>query len=202
MRLNPSLRQTNHTGVHGRDPRSETANKPGRTRTAVTLAVVAAVLSGCAGGATVGTPPIDSSLAEAAQTGSPQTGSPEAPTSSQSASAQSPQAGTPAASPSGSAQAAAATDAVKQSVTDALVRLAAAAPKPATEQVTDALTGSGVAPGFLEVSQSRTPTGLAADSIEAAVLQGTDCIIGQVREGAVTVTVLPVLASGKCFAGS
>jgi hypothetical protein len=54
----------------------------------------------------------------------------------------------------------------------------------------------------LEVSQSRTPTGLEADAIEAAVRQGGDCVIGQVRDGAVAVTVLPVLASGKCFVGS
>ena len=56
--------------------------------------------------------------------------------------------------------------------------------------------------GVLEVSQSRTPTGLEADAIEAAVLQGGDCVIGQVRDGAVAVTVLPVLASGKCFVGT
>jgi hypothetical protein len=87
-------------------------------------------------------------------------------------------------------------------VTNTLTQLAAAAPKPATAQVTDALTGAGIAPAVLQVSQSRTPTGLEADAIEAAVLQGSDCVIGQVREGTVTVTVLPVLASGKCFVGS
>jgi hypothetical protein len=97
---------------------------------------------------------------------------------------------------------AAATETVKRTVTDALTKLAAGAPKPATGQVSDALTGAGIAPGVLQVSQSRTPTGLEADAIEAAVLQGKDCVIGQVREGAVTVTVLPVLASGKCFVGS
>ena len=64
------------------------------------------------------------------------------------------------------------------------------------------LTAAGIAPAALQVSQSRTPTGLEADAIEAAVLQGKDCVIGQVREGSVTVTVLPVLASGKCFVGS
>jgi hypothetical protein len=87
-------------------------------------------------------------------------------------------------------------------VTDALGRLAAGSPKPATAQVTEALTGAGVDPAALQVSQSRTPTGLEADAIEASVLQGSDCVIGQVRDGAVTVTVLPVLASGKCFVGS
>jgi len=91
---------------------------------------------------------------------------------------------------------------MKRTVTDTLTKLAAAAPKPATAQVSDALTGAGIAPAVLQVSQSRTPTGLEADAIEAAVLQGKDCVIGQVREGAVTVTVLPVLASGKCFVGS
>ena len=97
---------------------------------------------------------------------------------------------------------AAATETVRQTLTDALGRLAAGTPKPATAQVSDALTGAGIAPGALEVSQSRTPTGLEADAIEAAVLQGRDCVIGQIRDGAVAVTVLPVLASGKCFVGS
>ena len=91
---------------------------------------------------------------------------------------------------------------MKRTVTDALAKLAAGTPKPATAQVSDALTGAGIAPAVQQVSQSRTPTGLEADAIEAAVLQGKDCVIGQVREGAVTVTVLPVLASGKCFVGS
>jgi hypothetical protein len=91
---------------------------------------------------------------------------------------------------------------MKQTVTDALSRLAAGTPKPATAQVTAALIGAGVAPAVLEVSASRTPTGLEADAIESAVLQGTDCVLGQIRDGRVTVTVLPVLASGKCFVGA
>jgi hypothetical protein len=92
--------------------------------------------------------------------------------------------------------------AMKQTVTDALGKLAAGTPKPATAQVTDALTGAGISAPALEVSASRTPTGLEADAIEAAVLQGTDCVVGQVRDGQVTVIVLPVLASGKCFVGA
>jgi hypothetical protein len=39
------------------------------------------------------------------------------------------------------------------------------------------------------------------DAIEAAALQGKDCVIGQIRDGSVVVTVLPVLATGKCFVG-
>jgi hypothetical protein len=95
-----------------------------------------------------------------------------------------------------------ATAAMKQTVTDALSRLAAGTPRPATAQVTEALTVAGVAPAVLEVSASRTPTGLQADAIESAVLQGADCVLGHIRDGSVTVTVLPVLASGKCFVGA
>jgi hypothetical protein len=95
-----------------------------------------------------------------------------------------------------------ATTAMKQTVTDALTRLAAGTPKPATAQVTEALTAAGVAAAALEVSASRTPTGLEADAIESAVLQGKDCVLGHIRDGSVTVTVLPVLASGKCFVGA
>lgn len=104
--------------------------------------------------------------------------------------------------PAGPSAPADTTAALRTRLTDALGRLAAGTPKPSTAQVRDALTGAGVATGSLEVSESTTPTGLAADSVEAAVRQEKDCVIGQVREGAVTVTVLPVLASGKCFVGS
>lgn len=106
---------------------------------------------------------------------------------------------TAVAGPSAPAEASAA---LRSKLSDVLGRLAAGTPKPSTSQVREALTGAGIATGSLEVSESTTPTGLAADSIEAAVRQAKDCVIGQVREGAVTVTVLPVLASGKCFVGS
>lgn len=94
------------------------------------------------------------------------------------------------------------TAAMRQKVTDVLSLLAAATPRPATAQVTDALTAAGIARDALEVSASRTPTGLEADFVDAAVLTGSDCVVGQVRDGSVTVTVLPVLASGKCFVGA
>lgn len=64
------------------------------------------------------------------------------------------------------------------------------------------LTAAGVPSSALEVSASQTPTGLDVDAIEAAVLQDKDCVIGQVREGKVTVVILPVLSTGKCFAGT
>lgn len=149
------------------------------------------VLTGC-GGATpdhgvAGASPDPSASAQAGKTRN-ETRAPGAETT-----------GTATAGPQAQAGA---TAALRTKVTDVLGRLAAGTPKPSTAQVRDALGGAGVAAGLLEVSESATPTGLAADSIEAAVRQGKDCVIGQVREGAVTVTVLPVLASGKCFVGS
>lgn len=109
-----------------------------------------------------------------------------------------------AAASSASAQAtpATATARLQRTMADALGRLAAGNPKPATEQITAALTAAGVPPRTLEVSAGRTPTGLDVDSIEAASVQGRDCVFGQIRDGKVTVTVLPVLSNGKCFVGA
>ena len=87
-------------------------------------------------------------------------------------------------------------------MTDALGAVVSGTPKPGTEQITQALTAAGFPAATLEVSASRTPTGLDVDSVEAAAVQGRKCVIGQIRDGKVTVTVLPVLASGKCFVGA
>jgi hypothetical protein len=95
----------------------------------------------------------------------------------------------------------ASTSRLKETLGNALRTVAAANPKPGQDQVTAALTGAGIPAGSLQVSASRTPTGLEVDAIEAAALQGKDCVIGQIRGGSVVVTVLPVLASGKCFVG-
>ncbi|MDF2052329.1 hypothetical protein [Arthrobacter sp. Cr_A7] len=165
-------------------------------------AALVAVMAGCTPGSTASPGPADSGT-QATETAAPaaqDSGTQDSSTEGNGEEGGDALADTSAA-PSANAEAAA-TETVRQTVTNTLTQLAAAAPKPATAQVTDALTGAGIAPAVLQVSQSRTPTGLEADAIEAAVLQGTDCVIGQVREGTVTVTVLPVLASGKCFVGS
>ena len=86
-------------------------------------------------------------------------------------------------------------------MTNALGAVVSGTPKPGTEQITQALTAAGFPAATLEVSASRTPTGLHVDSVEAAAVQGMECVIGQIRDGKVTVTVLPVLASGKCLVG-
>ena len=57
-------------------------------------------------------------------------------------------------------------------------------------------------PRTFEVTASRTPTGLEADAVEVGVNQGGGCLVAQVRGGAVSVTVLPVLADGRCLVGA
>jgi len=64
-----------------------------------------------------------------------------------------------------------------------------------------AMTDAGLDKSDVEVSADITPTGLAVDAIEAAAPVEDNCIIGQIREGEVAISVLPVLDSGKCFVG-
>lgn len=82
-----------------------------------------------------------------------------------------------------------------------LSSLAAQIKSPTREQMKQAMITAGALPEKLELSVDITPTGNAVDAIEAATLLETDCIIGQVRDGKVTVTILPILASGYCFVG-
>ncbi len=60
---------------------------------------------------------------------------------------------------------------------------------------------AGSVPETIEVSIDRTPTGLDVDAIQGAGLLGTTCVFAEVREGDVSVVVLPALASGTCFVG-
>lgn len=73
---------------------------------------------------------------------------------------------------------------------------------PGTEQLLGALVAAGFAAGDVQVTASRTPTGLAADAVEVGVNRGGECLVAQVRGGAVSVTVLPVLADGRCLVGT
>ncbi|MBT2584287.1 hypothetical protein J7I86_00185 [Arthrobacter sp. ISL-95] len=73
--------------------------------------------------------------------------------------------------------------------------------QPDRETLRAALVSAGIPKDNVEVSVSRTPTGLDVDAMEAAARTGDSCIMGQIRDGGVAVTVLPVLASGKCFVG-
>ena len=60
---------------------------------------------------------------------------------------------------------------------------------------------AGALPASVEVSIDTTPTGLDVDAIQGAGLVDGTCVVGEVREGSVTVVLLPALASGLCFVG-
>jgi hypothetical protein len=94
-----------------------------------------------------------------------------------------------------------ATDRLSDTVKTVLTTAAKGAPIPDREALRAALITAGIPGDTLEVSISRTPTGLEVDAIEAAARTGGDCVIGQIRGGSVAVAVLPVLAGGKCFVG-
>lgn len=116
----------------------------------------------------------------------------------------------PASSPSSAASSLApvATASVDPAVEDTrlavestLKKLVTANAKPEREAIRAALVSAGIPKANVEVSVSRTPTGLDVDAMEAAALTGENCVMGQIRDGGVVVTVLPVLATGKCFVG-
>ena len=73
--------------------------------------------------------------------------------------------------------------------------------QPQTGKIRTSLIDAGFPAGAVEVTASRTPTGLAADAVEAAVRDGGDCIVAQIRDDGVAVSVLPALASGGCLVG-
>lgn len=73
--------------------------------------------------------------------------------------------------------------------------------QPQSAGLRESLVTAGIPAGDVEVTAGRTPTGLAADAVEAGVRDGRSCIVAQIRNGSVTVSVLPVLASGRCLVG-
>ncbi|MFJ6454586.1 DUF6993 domain-containing protein [Paenarthrobacter sp. NPDC091669] len=91
--------------------------------------------------------------------------------------------------------------ATSETVETTLKNLVAGNPKPDQEALRSALVSAGIPKANVEVSVSRTPTGLDVDALEAAALTGESCVMGQIRDGGVLVTVLPLLATGKCFVG-
>lgn len=82
-----------------------------------------------------------------------------------------------------------------------LSELATTTKAPNRDQMLSAMLAAGAVKEKTELSVDITPTGLAVDAVEAATLVGEECVIGQVRDGNVAVTILPVLASGRCFVG-
>ncbi|MBD8043418.1 hypothetical protein H9638_06280 [Arthrobacter sp. Sa2BUA2] len=82
-----------------------------------------------------------------------------------------------------------------------LEALAAQAPSPSRNAVREAYAAAGFSPDAVEVSQDITPTGLAVDSIVAGAPVAGQCVLGEVRSGSATVTVVPALSSGQCLIG-
>jgi hypothetical protein len=73
--------------------------------------------------------------------------------------------------------------------------------RPQTAGIRESLVKAGIPASDVEVTAGRTPTGLAADAVEAGVRDGSSCIVAQIRNGSVAVSVLPILASGGCLVG-
>lgn len=94
-----------------------------------------------------------------------------------------------------------ATAAAKVRVEGALATVTTSGSIPGTDQIRAAIAQAGFPSAAIEVTASRTPTGLAADAVEAAVRQDRYCVVAQLRNGTVAVTVLPVLANGRCLVG-
>jgi hypothetical protein len=74
--------------------------------------------------------------------------------------------------------------------------------QPDTAQIRAAVVAAGFASDEVEITEGRTPTGLAADAVEIAVRLGRNCIIAQLRGGSVAAGVLPALAGGGCLIGT
>ncbi|MDQ0854876.1 hypothetical protein QFZ79_002987 [Arthrobacter sp. V4I6] len=153
---------------------------------------------GCSAGTGVGDSGIGSAPPDAAPAPAPVASTPDAPTPVASSEESAPGAGETAAGepPSGQAVATA-----RASLEVALRRVFDGA-KPSAEQVRGALVAAGFSAGDVQVTAGRTPTGLEADAVEVGVNQGGDCLVAQVRSGAVSVSVLPVLGDGRCLVGA
>lgn len=94
---------------------------------------------------------------------------------------------------------------IAQAVESALAALAESQDAVTSDQVRAAIgqgfINAGAVAESIEVSIDRTPTGLDVDAIQGAGLIDGTCISGEVREGTVSVAVLPALATGLCFIG-
>jgi hypothetical protein len=166
---------------------------PGRWRLALpgVLALSLLLVGACWEGAGVGGSRIDSVPPSAAPVVAPPAVAPV-----QAAGASTAEAPVQAASTAGAAVATA-----REDLENAL-RRAFAGGKPSAEQVRDDLVAAGFAAADVQVTAGRTPTGLEAGAVEVGVKRGGDCLVAQVRSGAVSVSVLPVLADGRCLVGA
>lgn len=88
-----------------------------------------------------------------------------------------------------------------QTAQTALAKLVAESPEPSREAVRAAWVSAGFSTEEVEVSQDGTPAGLAVDAIVSAAPDGTECLIGEIRDGKLAMSTAPALTNGQCLLG-
>ena len=88
-----------------------------------------------------------------------------------------------------------------QTAQTALAKLVAESPEPSREAVRAAWVSAGFSTEEVEVSQDGTPTGFAVDAIVSAAPDGTECLIGEIRDGKLAMSIAPALTNGQCLLG-
>jgi len=68
-----------------------------------------------------------------------------------------------------------------------------------SQSVVDTLTSAGFDPGAIEITDSTTPKGNPAVSIETSVRIGDDCLVATLRAERATTDLVPVLPTGRCL---
>ncbi|WP_422389891.1 DUF6993 domain-containing protein [Arthrobacter sp. N1] len=162
-------------------------------------AALAVGVTACTAPPDPGAGPISNPASDAAE-GTPRPGAAVgAPSDGSSSGVLSPEGTSPTATAAGDAMG------VAEAVRSSLQALADGQDPVTRDQVRAAIeqgfADGGTVPERVEVSVDRTPTGLDVDAIQGAGLIGDRCVVGEVREGAVSAVVLPVLATGLCFVG-
>lgn len=93
-------------------------------------------------------------------------------------------------------------EALRGRLQESLSSLASTSPHPSRQQMIEAFHAADNA-AAVEASADLTPTGLQPDAALAAARAGNVCVFGEVRDGQVTVSILPPLSKeGTCFIGS
>lgn len=95
----------------------------------------------------------------------------------------------------------AASEADKEKLMQALTALLSFNQKPSTNDIRQYLIGEGVKTENLQITKTKTPTGLDVDAIEIGWASGDKCIMGYIHETQASVSVLPILPDDTCFIG-
>lgn len=71
-----------------------------------------------------------------------------------------------------------------------------------SQHVVDTLAGAGFDAGAIEITDSTTPNGYQAVSIETAVKIGDDCLVATLRSERATADLVAALPTGRCLPSS